>query len=71
MTEILSNLQSQNWFGIVTAVIALASAVASISPTPAPGSTWSKVYVVLDFLALNILKAKDTGVPPTTPGAPK
>jgi hypothetical protein len=57
----LEFLKTQSWFGIVTAAIALASAIAAVTPTPAPGSTLAKVYSIVDFLALNIGKAKDKG----------
>ena len=69
MTDILTTLKSQSWWAIASSVVALCSAIAAITPTPAPGSVWAKVYAVVDFLALNILKAKDTGVSPTV--APK
>jgi hypothetical protein len=60
--DILINLISeQSWFSIVTAVIALASAIAAVTPTPAAGTALAKVYAVIDFLALNVGKAKDTG----------
>jgi hypothetical protein len=60
--DILINLISeQSWFGIVTAVIALASAIAAVTPTPAAGTALAKVYAVIDFLALNVGKAKDAG----------
>jgi hypothetical protein len=61
MDIVLEFLKTQSWFGIVTAVIALASAISAVTPTPAPGSTLAKVYAVIDFLALNIGKAKDKG----------
>jgi hypothetical protein len=61
MDIILEFIKTQSWFGIVTAVIALASAISAVTPTPAPGSTLAKVYSVIDFLALNIGKAKDKG----------
>lgn len=61
MTDILTTLQSQSWFNIVTTVIALFAAIAAVTPTPAPGSVWAKLYAVVDFLALNVLKAKDKG----------
>ena len=60
--ELLVNfVQTQSWFGIFTAVVALASAIAAATPTPAPGTVLSKVYAVIDFLALNFGKAKDKG----------
>jgi hypothetical protein len=61
MEIIFDFISAQSWFGIVTAVIALAAAIAAVTPTPAPGSVLAKVYVVIDFLALNIGKAKDNG----------
>lgn len=60
--ELLVNLvQTQSWFGIFTAVVALASAIAAATPTPAAGTPLAKLYAVIDFLALNFGKAKDTG----------
>ena len=61
MDIVLEFLKTQSWFGILTAVIALASAIAAVTPTPAPGTALAKVYSVIDFLALNIGKAKDKG----------
>jgi hypothetical protein len=52
----------QPWFPVVTATVALASAIAAVTPTPKPTSKLAKVYKIVDFLALNIGKAKDTGV---------
>lgn len=61
MEIILQLIQNQPWFGVVAAVISLASAIAAITPTPKPGSALAKVYGIIDLLALNIGKAKDTG----------
>lgn len=61
METIIQFIQTQPWFGVVTAVVALASAIAAVTPTPAPGSTLAKVYSIIDLLALNIGKAKDKG----------
>lgn len=47
------------WVKIGTAVVTLASAIAAATPTPKEGSVWAKVYKVIDFLAINIGKAKD------------
>lgn len=58
--ELLVNfVQTQSWFGIFTAVVTLASAIAAATPTPAPGTAIAKLYAVIDFLALNFGKAKD------------
>mgnify|MGYP000350487513 CR=1 FL=1 len=48
-------------FGVVTAVIAAASAIAALTPTPADDTFIGKAYKVIDWLALNIFKAKDSG----------
>lgn len=61
MDTLLNLISGQSWFGIVTAVIALASAIAAVTPTPAAGSVLGKLYAAIDFLALNVGKAKDTG----------
>ena len=46
-------------FGIVTAVIAAASAIAALTPTPKDDNLIGKAYKVVDWLALNFFKAKD------------
>ena len=43
----------------VSAVVAAASAVAALTPTPKDDSIVAKAYKVLDWLALNVGKAKD------------
>lgn len=51
-----------NWEGILlilTSAVALASAVAALTPTPKDDSIVKKVYGLLDALALNVGKAKD------------
>jgi len=63
MNEIIAILAQNPYFNIVTGVIALASAITSVTPTPALGSKLGKVYKVIDFLALNVGKAKQTGKP--------
>lgn len=50
-----------DWIAIFTAVVTFASAIAAATPTPKEGSLLSKFYAVLDFVALNIFKAKDKG----------
>ena len=61
METLIQLLQNNPYFGVVTAVIALASAIAAVTPTPKEGSVLAKVYKVIDFLALNVGKAKETG----------
>ena len=48
-----------DYINIATAIVALASAVASVTPTPKDDNIVKKLYSVIDFLALNIGKAKD------------
>lgn len=61
METLLQLIQNQPWFSIATAVIALASAIAAATPTPKQGSILAKAYSVIDFLALNVGKAKQKG----------
>jgi hypothetical protein len=63
MTELIVPLvveivKAYPWFPVVTSAVTLASAVAAVTPTPKTGSVWSKVYKVIDLLALNFGKAK-------------
>ena len=43
----------------VTAIISIASVVAAITPTPKDNHLFSYLYKVIDWCALNVLKAKD------------
>ena len=61
MNTILEFITSNAALNIVTAAIALASAIAAVTPTPKPGSALAKFYALVDFIALNIGKAKDEG----------
>ena len=61
MDTILQLIQDNPWFGVVTAFIAFASAIAAATPTPEKGSFLSKVYSLIDWAALNVGKAKDKG----------
>jgi hypothetical protein len=54
-------LQNYPWFGLVGTVISSASAIAAVTPTPKAGSNLAKAYKVIDILALNVGKAKETG----------
>jgi hypothetical protein len=45
-------------FGVVTAVIAAASAIAALTPTPKDDGLIKKIYKIIDFLALNVFNAK-------------
>jgi hypothetical protein len=43
----------------LTAIVAAASAIAALTPTPTDDSLVAKAYKIVDWLALNIGKAKD------------
>ena len=58
MDMILEFISDKPWFGLVAAIIAAAAAFCAATPTPKEGSWVSKVYKVVEFLALNIGKAK-------------
>jgi len=59
MEDIIVNIVTTPWFSIITAVVTLASAIAAATPTPAPGTLLAKIYIIIDFLAINIGKAKE------------
>lgn len=61
MNTILEFVTSNDALNIATAAVALASAIAAATPTPKPGSILAKLYALIDFIALNIGKAKDEG----------
>jgi len=55
-----------SYLEMIPVIIAAASSLAAITPTPKDdemvskiGKAWAKVYKVIDILALNIFKAKD------------
>ena len=58
MSWILENKEAL--IGILTGVVALASAIAALTPTPKDDTIVGKIYKVVDMLALNVGKAKDT-----------
>jgi hypothetical protein len=47
--------------GIVTAVVTFASLIASLTPTPKDDTAVGKLYKLVDLLALNVGRAKETG----------
>jgi len=61
MDSIIEFLKENVWFNVFTALVALASAVAAATPTPKEGSKLSKAYKLIDWLAINLGKAKDKG----------
>ena len=62
MDMILEFISDKPWFGLIAAIIAAAAAFCAATPTPKEGSWVSKVYKVVEFLALNIGKAKAKAV---------
>lgn len=55
---------SENWDGILavlTGAVALASAIAALTPTPSDDTVVGKLYKLIDWLALNIGRAKEPG----------
>jgi hypothetical protein len=44
---------------ILTGVVTVASAVAALTPTPKDDTVVGKAYKIVDWLALNVGKAKD------------
>ncbi len=46
---------------ILTAAVTVASAICSITGTPSPETKLGKAYKILEWLALNVGKAKDKG----------
>jgi hypothetical protein len=61
MDAIIQLIQNNPWWGVVASAIALASAIAAATPTPKKGTLWARVYGLVDWLALNVGKAKDKG----------
>lgn len=53
---ILNN--SDDIFNIVTAIIAAASVIAAVTPTPKDDSILSTIKAVVNFLAINVKNAK-------------
>ena len=58
MDMILNFISDKPWFGLIAAIIAAAAAFCAATPTPKKGSWPSKIYGVVELLALNIGKAK-------------
>jgi hypothetical protein len=59
VTELLFQiLKTTPWYSVATATVALASAITAVTPTPKKGTKLANAYKVVDFLALNIGKAK-------------
>ena len=61
MKEIIAYLVSNvdRIVAALTAIVAAASAIAALTPTPTDDSLVAKAYKIVDWLALNVGKAKD------------
>lgn len=61
MKEIIAYLVSNvdSIIAALTAIVAAASAVAALTPTPKDDGLVAKAYKIVDWLALNVGKAKD------------
>ena len=59
MDMILEFISDKPWFGLVAAVIAAAAAFCAATSTPKSGTWKARIYGVVEFLALNIGKAKE------------
>ena len=61
MKEIITYLASNanDILLALSAVVAAASAIAALTPTPTDDSFVAKAYKIVDWLALNVGKAKD------------
>jgi len=60
MQEVISYIidNADSIIGAATAVVAAASAICALTPTPKDDSIVAKVYTVVEWLALNVGKAK-------------
>ena len=52
---------SEQIIDALTAIVTGASALAALTPTPKDDTFLGKVYKLVDWLALNVGKAKETG----------
>ena len=57
MSWILENKEAL--ISIITGIVAVASAIAALTPTPKDDTIVGKIYKVIDLLAINVGKAKD------------
>ncbi len=63
MTDIINWIVSHmgEIISILTGAVTVASAIAALTPTPKDDTFVSKAYKVVDWLALNVGKAKEKG----------
>jgi hypothetical protein len=58
MTDFITT-NYEELLSIATGVVALASAICALTPTPKDDGVVKKVYAIIEWLALNVGKAKD------------
>lgn len=61
--EFVTKILGNDWVKYATAVVAIASIVAALTPTPKDDGWVAKAYKIVDWLALNVGKAKDKSEP--------
>lgn len=61
MTDVINWIvnHSAELISILTGIVTVASAIAALTPTPKDDGIVGKVYKVVDWMALNVGKAKD------------
>ena len=61
MSNLIANIVNNldNIVAVVTSIVAVASGITALTPTPKDDKVVSKVYKVVEWLALNVGKAKD------------
>jgi hypothetical protein len=61
LLPILPLIQDSPYFVVFVSVVTLASAISAVTPTPKEGTVLAKFYRILDWLSLNVGRAKDKG----------
>lgn len=55
------NAALDNWYMSLMLAFAVAKVITILTPTPRDDAWWSKAYALVDLLALNVGKVKETG----------
>jgi len=58
ITSLINSFNDNPYFHVISAVVVLASSICALTKTPDPTTPYGKFYKVIEFLALNIGKAK-------------
>ena len=51
----------EGWVALVGGIVAAASAIAAVTPTPKDDKVLARLYKVVDLLAINVGRAKEKG----------